>query len=209
MEYRINQSAVQLHSAELFLRSGYVVLRQVIDTADVYRYAISIKHKGMLNDPLVPGTPAFYKDRIFSDVQAALLATVERATGLPLFDTFNYFRIYKPGDVLSCHTDRPACEITGTLHLGGREVWPIFLLDRNEHEVAILLEAGDMLLYRGAELCHWRPRYAGEGDYVQAFFHFVDRNGAFADHRKDGRLALENGVQAILARKQASKIESS
>ncbi len=204
MDLCINQAAVLPEHPATFEKNGYLVLRGVLATTELYDYALSIKAKGKLDDEQVLGTPSFYGDPVFNNVHAALTATIEAATGCQLYQTYTYFRIYKQGDVLRCHTDRDACEISGTLHIGSSDNWSIFLLDRDENPVEVQLNAGDMLLYRGAELFHWRARYQGVGDYAQVFLHFVNRNGEFTNHRKDGQRLLNMGIKAIMAKKDAS-----
>jgi hypothetical protein len=36
---------------------------------------------------------------------------MEEATNLKLIETYSYARIYKKGDILHRHKDRPSCEI--------------------------------------------------------------------------------------------------
>jgi hypothetical protein len=120
----------------------------------------------------------------------ALLPQFEEATGKNLHPTYSYFRVYKCGDILKRHRDRPACEISVTLSLGyaGKEPWPIWI----EHDgtlVGVCLKPGDGLLYKGVETTHWRERF--DGEYAaQVFLHYVDRAGAFKEHAYDGRSGL-------------------
>ena len=92
------------------------------------------------------------------------------------------------------HKDRPSCEISGTLTLGfdpGSGIWPIYF-GRNDDDVvgqAFEINTGDLVMYRGCELNHWRPPYKGKWQ-VQVFFHFVDANGPHKDHAMDGRKEL-------------------
>lgn len=119
-----------------------------------------------------------------------LFPEIERATGLALFPTYSYFRVYKSGDVLARHTDRPACEISVSLCLGYSpdKPWPLWI-EGSSGAVPIELRPGDALLYRGMERAHWRSAF--EGDYaVQVFLHYVDRNGPHASQRYDGRPGL-------------------
>ena len=51
---------------------------------------------------------------------------MEIETQTSLIETYSYARIYKKGDELKRHKDRPSCEISTTLNLGG-EPWPIFI----------------------------------------------------------------------------------
>ena len=95
--------------------------------------------------------------------------------------------MYKRGDVLARHRDRPACEISVTLNIGQKPLdpWPIYVQEPCGAEP----NPGDGLLYRGTELFHWRDAYQGEA-LVQVFLHYVDRDRPHADQKFDGRPSL-------------------
>jgi hypothetical protein len=114
---------------------------------------------------------------------------MEKESGLKLTETYSYARIYKKGDELKKHKDRYSCEISTTLNLGGDD-WSIFLEPSGEEGkegIEVKLEAGDMLMYRGCELEHWRKPFEGK-DCGQVFLHYNDNNGKDAKTNKfDGR----------------------
>lgn len=57
----------------------------------------------------------------------------EEILGLKLIPTYDYSRIYKPGEILQKHIDRYACEISVTITLGYiGKIWPIYFLNKNE-----------------------------------------------------------------------------
>jgi hypothetical protein len=115
-----------------------------------------------------------------------LQPVVENETKLKLTPNYTYTRIYKKGDILRRHKDRFSCEISTTLNLGG-ENWPIYLdptgannvIDeyKNLHKpnapkgIKVNLKPGDMLIYRGCDLEHWRDPFIGE-DCCQVFLHY-------------------------------------
>ena len=123
-----------------------------------------------------------------------VLPKMQQETGLELVPTYSYARIYKKGDILRRHKDRPSCEISTTIHLGGNK-WPIFIdgtgsdnvIDeyKNIHKpnapkgTEVLLDVGDMLVYSGCELEHWREALNG-GNCAQVFLHYNHLNGRFA-----------------------------
>ena len=106
--------------------------------------------------------------------------------------------LYKKGDELKRHKDRPSCEISTTIHLGG-DRWPIFIdgtgantvIDeyKNIHKpdapkgTKVLLEVGDMLVYSGCELEHWREPLEGN-TCAQVFLHYNHVNGPFAEKNR-------------------------
>ena len=109
--------------------------------------------------------------------------------------TYSYARVYKKGDELRRHKDRPSCEISTTVHLGG-DPWPIFIDDtgadnvideyKNIHKpnapagTRVDLEIGDMLVYSGCELEHWREPFEGDS-CGQVFLHYNNIYGEFKD----------------------------
>jgi hypothetical protein len=114
---------------------------------------------------------------------------MEKESGIKLSETYSYARIYKKGDKLKRHKDRYSCEISTTMHLGGDE-WSIFLEPSGEEGkegVEVKLEIGDMLMYQGCELEHWRNTFKGK-DCGQVFLHYNDTSGKNAKQNKfDGR----------------------
>ena len=113
---------------------------------------------------------------------------MEKATGLKLYPAYTYARIYKKGDELKRHKDRFSCEISTTMNLGGDD-WPIYLepnsklggviegfgyVSKNTKGVKVDLKPGDMLVYRGVELEHWREKFKGN-ECIQVFLHYNNR----------------------------------
>jgi hypothetical protein len=94
---------------------------------------------------------------------------------------------------LKKHADRGACEISVSIHISSnlKEQWGFKLIDVEGNEEEIFLNAGDGLLYKGCELCHWRDpmpkeyrrtwwgRKVERKDlyYHQIFMHYVLRDG--------------------------------
>ena len=83
-------------------------------------------------------------------------------------------RIYKKGDILARHKDRFSCEISTTLNLGG-DPWPIFVDPTGKNGQAgikVELDPGDMLIYSGCDLEHWREEFKGK-DCGQVFYTII------------------------------------
>ena len=55
-----------------------------------------------------------------------MIPIMKAKTGMDLVPTYSYTRLYEKGNILKRHKDRPSCEVSTTLHLGG-DPWPIFL----------------------------------------------------------------------------------
>ena len=124
-----------------------------------------------------------------------LLPKVSKITGLKLTPNYSYARIYKKGDVLHRHKDRFSCEVSTTLFLGG-DNWPIFIdptgsnnvMDPGKNTikpdapkgVQVNLNPGDMLVYSGCDLEHWREAFDGK-DCGQVFLHYNNTETPGAD----------------------------
>lgn len=120
---------------------------------------------------------------------------------LVLVETYNYSRKYVRGAILHAHTDRPSCEISTTICLDYKtddnSPWKIWLnneknwitenhdqkalydkvqnVPRSERKksISVSLEPGDVLLYQGPNVVHWRDTLVGDYSY-HIFCHFVN-----------------------------------
>ena len=130
---------------------------------------------GLRTDPQIPGCYSKYADWVMETLLMYMIPIMKQRTGLELIPTYSYTRLYEKGNILHRHKDRPSCEISTTLHLGGDE-WPIFI---NPKGVKIDLRVGDMLIYAGCEVEHWREPFEGTV-CLQVFLHYNHANGPFA-----------------------------
>ena len=149
---------------------------------------------GNFNDQQVPNSYAKYADRVMETLLVDTIRVMQKKTGLRLVPTYSYCRLYKTGNILKRHKDRPSCEISTTLNLGG-DPWPILIdptgsdnvIDeyKNIHKpgapkgVEVNLKPGDMLIYSGCELEHWREPFQGKL-CGQVFLHYNHADGRFA-----------------------------
>jgi len=179
-----------INTAAIFERDRYVVLPSLLKEptlSQFYRYARKTAMAGRMGsgDDQVPGTPCSYGDFMMDGLLNTLLPGIEESSGLKLFPTYSYFRVYKKGDTLAKHTDRSSCEISVTLCLGFEEgkSWPIWI-EGSRGTSSLNLEAGDGLLYRGRECPHWREAFEGVS-LAQVFLHYVDQNGPCAEWKFD------------------------
>jgi alkylated DNA repair dioxygenase AlkB len=183
------------YTAERFRRNGYAALRGLLAgpaLVAAYEYALDAARgpRATLNDFQVPGTPTLAADPMTEALLEKLWRRLERLSGLALLPTYSFMRIYKRGDVLTSHLDRPACEISLSLSLGyeAKEPWRLWLQSRGR-TTSVSLEAGDALLYRGTQLPHWRRAFDGRVA-AQVFLHYVVEGGRFAHLKFDGRERL-------------------
>jgi len=178
MSFKKNKYKVvkQVVSKELvlFLYNYLTVKKQVYDTCLKSKYVSPFERiLGTYDDYHVPDTYGCYGDVAMETLMIKIKPTMEKETSLKLNPSYTFLRIYKKGDILSRHKDRFSCEISTTLNLGG-DPWPIYLEPSGEEGkkgVKVDLEPGDMLIYRGCDLEHWREPFKGN-ECVQVFLHY-------------------------------------
>ena len=145
-------------------------------------------------DKQIPGAYSKYGDWVMETLLMYMIPIMKAKTGMELLPTYSYTRLYEKGNILKRHKDRPSCEVSTTLHLGGDE-WPIFLdpsgqnfvVDeyKNIHKpgapkgVQVDLKVGDMLIYSGCDLAHWRAPFQGNV-CSQVFLHYNHATGPYA-----------------------------
>jgi len=160
----------------IFLYNYFSMQKQVYDTCIKERYISPFEtmigyYEGQ--DEQIPNTYSQYSNIAFETLMLKLQPVMEKTTKLKLTPNYTYARIYKPGDELKRHKDRFSCEISTTLNLGG-DKWPIFI-EPSEKEgmkgISVNLNPGDMLVYKGNILEHWREPFKGK-DCAQVFLHY-------------------------------------
>ena len=190
-KYQVIKKAVSYDLANFCF--NYFLLKR---DAAKFMYDNNIIHDngmfGTWGDTQIPNTYSHYADPVMETLLVKMLPVMKQNTGLDLIPTYSYARAYKKGDELKRHKDRPSCEISTTINLGG-DSWPIFIEPSGEtgkEGTKVLLEVGDMLVYSGCELEHWREPFDGQV-CGQVFLHYNHVNGPFAEKNKfDGRPML-------------------
>ena len=187
-----------------FAKDRYIVLRKVItkEVANFLLHYLVLKRKvantihikrggevgdgsiGTFKDAQVPGAYSIYGDPAFDTLLNSATHIVSKLLGQNVFPTYSYSRLYTRGHELKRHKDRPSCEISTTVNLGG-EPWPIFVEPsgkKNKKVKKINLKPGDMLFYFGCDLEHWREPFKGNV-CGQAFLHYTTNTKLMFDYR--------------------------
>ena len=192
MIYKIIKQAISKELAE-FVYSYFLnkrkVARRFFDDRYISPFATEF---GVWSDEQVPETYSHYADIAMETLLEKLKPLMEKESGLKLNETYSYARIYKKGDELKRHKDRYSCEVSTTLNIGGDE-WPIYLEPSGEEGkegIKVILKQGDMLVYKGCDVEHWREKFEGE-NCGQVFLHYNDASDEKAEQNKyDGRPCL-------------------
>ena len=174
-KYTVIRQAISKELAA-FVANYFCMQKQVYDTCREQRYFSPFENIiGYYEEPngQIPNTYSQYANMAMETLLLKCQPVMEKATGLKLNPAYSYARIYKKGDELKRHKDRFSCEISTTMNLAG-DNWPIYLDPSGEtgkKGIKIDLEAGDMLVYSGCELEHWRKKFNGN-ECVQVFLHY-------------------------------------
>lgn len=187
-------------TTKYFEQNNYVILKDALTkekAADLTKYMFDLYEQGKLvKDDQCPLSDAIYGDPVFDDILQKFAKPIGDAVGKTLLPTYTYARIYRPGEILKRHKDRPSCEISATMTLGfdSKPIWPIFF--NEEKEIPISLDVGELAVYKGCEIVHWRTQFKGQW-HVQVFLHYVDANGPYKDHHKDGRTEFGTSKKTV------------
>ena len=163
----------------------YKVVRKVLDPimADFCSNYLRLKREAFLTlrerqlipdglygdypDSQCPNAFATYGDVAMETLLVMAKPVCEKHLKMSLIPTYAYARVYEKDSILHKHIDRKSCDFSTTLNLGG-DPWPIFIEGKK-----INLKPGDMLIYRGCELEHWREKFTGRF-CSQVFLHYND-----------------------------------
>ena len=161
------------------LKIEYMMIKDVVEYSS----------QGPTSDPIMPGAFAMYSPVCFEAMGQTIKPMVEESVGCKLWQTFSYARVYVKGTNLVRHRDRTSGEWVANVCITRDNVdWPFYIeLEGKSHQ--ILLEQGDMIIFRGHKDFHWRPKYTGDLQ-IQAFVSYVEKDGRYADNKYDGRPML-------------------
>tara|TARA_R100001594_G_scaffold10438_3_gene24556 strand:+ start:1378 stop:2043 length:666 start_codon:yes stop_codon:yes gene_type:complete len=183
-KYTVIRQAISKDLAT-FVANYFLMQKQAYDTCKQSRYFSPFETiLGTYNDKQVPNTYSQYANMAMETLMLKCQPIMEKSTGLKLYPAYTYARIYKKGDILKRHKDRFSCEISATMNLGGDD-WPIYLDPTNTDHliegvkykiignkgIKVHLNPGDILVYEGSRLEHWREKFRGK-ECVQAFLHY-------------------------------------
>ena len=177
-KYTVIRQAISKDLAS-FIANYFSMQKQVYDTCRAARYFSPFEtilgyYEG--KNEQIPDTYSQYSNMAMETLLLKCQPDMEKATGLKLYPAYTYARIYKKGDELKRHKDRFSCEISTTMNLAGDD-WPIYLEPSGEtgkKGVKVDLKQGDMLVYSGCELEHWREKFKGK-ECIQVFLHYNNR----------------------------------
>ena len=135
---------------------------------------------GALDDGQVARRMGFHNETVAASIHHRLAKLVSVIVGKAVQASYAYLGCYLDGSVLERHIDRPQCQYNLSIvydmsdKQGNRvDPWPIYL-QMGKKPLAVNLEPGSGLLYRGTDIEHWRDALPQGQRAIVCFYHFVD-----------------------------------
>ena len=207
-----NKSGTSWTNNETFDKNGYLFVKNLWNPEELYHPVPD--QKGQYNyygktveefnhvpvERQVEGSTSRYWHPQYRYVHTGIRLKLEKLIGRKLYNTYYYDRFYFPGQELTKHTDRDACEISVTVHvstnLEGKDAdWPICIktpdvyADETRQQIlipgenhAVILEPGDGVIYKGCERPHWREpmptpkqkkKWFGKSEKREYYYHQI------------------------------------
>jgi len=157
---------------------------------EIFEQGYKALYPGSDGSDMCQNSFARYAPLPFETLSLYLLPLIEKQTGLNLYPTYSYARIYYTGSELEKHKDRESSEITVSICIEKDNVdWPLFIKTDNGTQHEVNLDQGDLVIYSGRKHSHWREPFQGTKQ-IQAFLQYVDANGSSSWLKWDTRPAL-------------------
>ena len=177
--------------ARMFQANGYAPVAGLIHPFHIGALRRYYRHRIRtgtlpLGDHQSPRRYVAHNESVACFFHQQLTSAVSALAGEPVKPSYVYLASYLSGAELEKHIDREQCEFSISLCLDYspeplRETpWPL-RLETSARTVAVFQAIGDGLLYRGAQLPHYRDALPEGHTSTSIFFHYV--SGHF-----DGRL---------------------
>ena len=176
-----------------FDKNGYFVVKDLWDPEELYHPVPELRGQLTYYDkdpthfshtPLeqqVEGSVARYWHPQYRTIHSGVRKKLEKILGRKLYNTYYYDRYYFPGQELTKHADRDACEISVSIHISTNlpdnlKDWefkiktPDTFTDKKKKDTilvpgderALVLDPGDGIIYSGCDRPHWRDPMPGD-----------------------------------------------
>jgi len=200
-----------------YQKDGYALIRGLIPREVAQAFMLLVKRR-KLPDGIVPAQPSEVPVGVLNrnafeiysgDFPAmrsflwGLTPAMEHVTGKRLIPTYDYFRLYREGDLCHVHRDREACEhsMSLTLAYSDGRAWPLELGREgaagpediiasgfgSEPMSSLAMEVGDAVAYQGVDHRHGRTMPNPNRWSAHLFLHWIDPDGPHADRAFDGK----------------------
>jgi hypothetical protein len=182
-EYSEQRQALQAHWRNLLATERYLHIPNLfspLQVAALRDYTRERRRSNSLQWQDDDYTRRIYK--VFDPVGAFwhqhLLSVLSPLTEVKLRPSYNVISYYEDTQLVA-HTDREPCIWNVSVQLDTLPAsaealpWPLWLETQHGNQ-AIILQAGDGLIYKGREMKHWRDPMPSNRQETVMLFHFVD-----------------------------------
>lgn len=163
----------------------------------------SFKHPDAKNvlypfeDEMVSNSFSWYSPLCFEALSDTLIKEiVEETVKEEVYPTYSYARIYYKNSQMFRHVDRSSSEFSVSLCIDtdtSINPWPLIIETKNKTVVKVEQNPGDLVIYKGNNLFHWRKKYNGT-EHINAFMFYVMANGHKSELKYDTRPLLGMGA---------------
>ena len=218
---------------EKFDKDGYLKIENLWDAEELYHPVPELR--GQINyqdmnpenyqhipvENQVEGSVARYWHPQYRKIHTGVRKKLEKELGRKLYNTYYYDRYYFPGQALTKHADRAACEISVTLHISTnlpddlkdcpiKIKTPDVYTDKSKSAILVpgeerscVLNPGDGMVYKGCERPHWRDPMPTPSDPVTNLFRNKkkkkDKKSEYYYHQIFFHYVLQDGERAQCA----------
>jgi len=176
----------------------HIIVKDFLDRERTRRVAQDLRtyfgSTPLFTDGQCPNSPAVSNFLPIVELLLEKLPYLSQKTDVVLLPTYCYARSYTHGERLAPHCDRPASEISVTVHLDADQPWPIFFGHALTGTSEVVLEPGQAVIYLGCDVTHWRDPFPGQF-YQQMTLHYVRSRGKYAAACFDNRTPEINGIR--------------
>ncbi len=167
----------QLATEDFAVVRGFI---QPAQLAGIRRYLLALEQAAAFSpgDDQVELRDCLYDDDLARFLHHQLLPTVNQLVPVEVKPSYTYLVKYHPGAILRRHTDRPQCQWNVSLVLDTNpetdldRAWPIWVESHGQQR-AVRLGIGDLVLYRGTEVPHWRDALPAGQTCTVCLCHYV------------------------------------
>jgi hypothetical protein len=197
MTYKNNK--FQIFKSALSLDVCRVLSREFKMTRDIMNLSASTNKEYPYSDEMVDKSFSWYSPLCFEALSDTLIKDLVSSTiGESVVPTYSYGRIYYEGAELKKHVDRCSSEVAVSVCLDidkESEPWPLCIENINGITEIVNQEPGDVIIYDGNLLTHWRTTYKGN-EHINAFMFYVKEAGPRSFLKYDTRPCLGLGGAA-------------
>lgn len=170
-------SKLLLNASALMEQNDYCVIPNILiptyhNTIDYYMRHPTVASK-LVHDNQTSERVGLHNLALFATIHPQLTSLIQQVIHEPIKASYCYAVTYNKGATLPRHTDRPQCEWNASIVFSINSIrpWPIYL-DVNGKEVKVEAQIGEIVVYRGTKIPHWREELQANYATV-SFFHFV------------------------------------